>query len=202
MKTQKFLTSLFLIVSILFIIPDVYAQTDTVCAGQTGKAYWVTGTSGSTFSWIVAGGTQASGANTNSITVDFATSTGTDTIKVVETSSSGCIGDTMYLAIVRMPLPTATISGTTAMCFNDSTDVIIDLTGTGEWTFTYTDGTNPVTVNAHALSQYSFNTGVLSAATTTYTITAVSDRLGCTGTGSGSAVITVNPKPNTSQIQF
>ena len=66
------------------------------------------------------------------------------------------------------------------------------MTGTQPWTITYTDGTTPVTVSGITTSPYTFT--VSPTTTKTYTITAVNDA-NCTGTFSGSALITVNPKP-------
>ena len=199
MKTTKTLLSLVLAV-FGFGLSNLFAQApDTVCAGTPGKSYWVNNTPGSTYQWIVAGGTQASGTNTNSITINFSSTVGTDTITVIETNSNGCIGDPVKLAVVRMPLPTATITGPVTICANDSTTASIALTGTAPWNFTYTNGTTPVSVTGISSSPYVFNTGMLTTSTT-YTVTAITDRLGCVGTYSGSAPITVNPRPVTSVI--
>ncbi len=203
MKVQKLLLALCFVMFGLGL-NKAQAQTDidTVCAGATGVTYSVTNTAGSTYYWVINGGTQATGGNTNSITVDWSSTTGTDTIKVVEKSAAGCFGDTVKLAVFRMPLPTASISGTTAICYNNSTEITVDLTGIGPWNITYSDGTNSTTVNGITSSPYKFNTPVLptGSGVVTYTLTSVSNGFGCNGTVSGSAEITVNPKPVTSKI--
>ncbi|MCH7534244.1 MAG: hypothetical protein IH948_00575, partial [Bacteroidetes bacterium] len=61
-----------------------------VCSNGT-EAYSVTNTSGSTYAWVIAGGTQASGGSTNTITVDWG-SGGTGSVKVTETTSSCGVG--------------------------------------------------------------------------------------------------------------
>ncbi|RYZ99111.1 MAG: hypothetical protein EOP47_17695 [Sphingobacteriaceae bacterium] len=202
MKTQKLLIALcFMLFGLGF--NKLQAQSiDTVCAGATGVTYSVTNTSGSTYYWVVNGGTQASGGTSNSITVDWSSTTGTDTLKVVEKSAAGCFGDTVRLAVYRMPLPTAAISGTTSICYNNLTEIQVDLTGIGPWNITYSDGTNSTTVNNITSSPYKFNTPTFPTGTgsVTYTLTAVSNSFGCNGTVSGSAIITVNPKPVTSAI--
>jgi poly(3-hydroxybutyrate) depolymerase len=89
---------------------------------------------------------------------------------------------------------TATISGNATVCAGTSASISVALTGTAPYTFTYAiDGTNksPITTS---LSTYTFtSTGV-----GVYTITAVTDNSGCTGTMSGSVTITKNTTITTS----
>jgi hypothetical protein len=203
MKVQKVLLALcFIMFGLGFSKLQAQTDVDTVCAGATGVTYSVTNTAGSTYYWVINGGTQASGSNTNSITVDWNSTTGTDTLKVVEKSAAGCFGDTVKLAVYRMPIPTAAISGTTAICYNNSTEITVDLTGVGPWDITYSDGTNSTTVTGITSSPYKFNTPTLPSGTgtITYSLTSVSNSFGCAGSVSGSAEITVSPKPSTSAI--
>jgi len=183
----------------VFITHAQSTAQDTVCAGTTGKTYYVTASTGSTYTWSINGGTQASGGATNSITVDFDNSTGTDTISVVEVDSNGCTADPVYLAVVRMPNPTASITGSTILCHNDSATVSFTLSGTYPLSLTYNDGSSNITVNNISTTSYAFNTGVLPSSTS-YALISVADVLGCTTAGSGSANITVLAKPVTSAI--
>jgi hypothetical protein len=192
-----------LALAIIFAVTlSVSAQNDTVCAGATGISYWLNGNTGSTYSWTIAGGTQASGGTTDSITIDFLTTTGMDTITVIETDSNGCLGDPVKLAIVRMPLPDATIAGTTSLCYEDSTTITVTLTGTSPWDLTYNDGSGNNTINLTS-SPYVFNTSSLTTSTT-YTLVQVVDRLTCSTalSGAGTAsTVTVYPKVVTPAIQ-
>lgn len=180
----------------------LHAQVDTVCAGATGVPYWVNGTAGSTFAWSVNGGTQASGTTTDSITIDFSSTIGTDTLTVIETDSNGCPGDPVLILITRMPLPDATIATVAPLCFDDSTTLTITLTGTLPWDLTYDDGSGNQTVTVTS-SPYIINTSGLTA-TTTYTLKEVEDRLGCISTlvgTSATSTVTVYPKVVTPAIQ-
>jgi len=183
----------------VFITHAQSTAQDTVCAGTTGKTYYVTASTGSTYSWTINGGTQASGGSTNSITVDFNNSSGIDTISVVEVDSNGCTADPVYLAVVRMPNPTASISGTTTLCHNDSATVSFTLSGTYPLSLTYNDGSSNITVNNISSTSYSFNTGVLPNSTS-YSLVTISDVIGCSTNASGSATVTVLAKPVTSAI--
>ena len=76
---------------------DTIVGNDTVCEFSTGVTYSVTNSAGSVYKWIISGGTQASGSNTNSITVDWG-ATMDGSVKVVE--DNGCaVGDTVSLDV-------------------------------------------------------------------------------------------------------
>ncbi|KPK80046.1 MAG: hypothetical protein AMS27_17420, partial [Bacteroides sp. SM23_62_1] len=89
-----------------------------------------------------------------------------------------------------LSIPTATLSGTTTICEGASANLTVTFTGTGPFDFIYTDGTTPVAVNG-VNSPYTFAVSPLS--TTTYTILSVTHANGCDNTGTGSAIVTVNP---------
>ena len=183
---------------------SLYAQSttspDTVCSGATGVHYYVHGSAGSTYVWVIKNGTKASGSNTDSITIDWSSTPGTDTLKVVEISSHGCPGDTQKLAIYRMPLPTATISGLDSVCYKGSSSFKVAFTGVGPWDFVYSNGTTSTTVNNIGITPYTIAANTLTS-TTTFTLVSVKNhKKGCAGTVSGSATVKVFPKPTTSAI--
>ena len=97
--------------------------------------------------------------------------------------------------VTIIPSPTATISGTTSICNGSQTPITINFTGTGPWTFQYSDGTTTFPAIS-PVNSITFN--VQPTATTTYTVLSVSDNgvPACPGivTGSG-AVVTVNQNP-------
>jgi hypothetical protein len=206
---MKNFNSLSLFVLLLLGCFASFAQSttdpDSVCAGATGKIYQVTPTAGSTYSWsLTGGGTIASGAGTDSIAINWNNTAGTDTLRVIEFNAIGCPGDTIRLAVVRLPLPTVSLSGTDSICLNSATTtykLTMNFTGVSPWTVSYTeDGTNrSVTTTSNP---YTFNSQVYtSAGSKLYSISSVSGRLGCVGSKSGSAEVTVFPKPSTSAIR-
>ena len=104
------------------------------------------------------------------------------------------------------PLPTGTISGTTAVCQN-STDPTITFTGSlgsGSYTFAYTltDGTNLSTGTVTGSPSGTLLAPTSTGGTYTYTLTGVTDNnTSCTQAVSNqTAVITVNPLPSASII--
>lgn len=179
------------------------ASPDTVCAGASAS-YSITGTAGSTFHWVVNGGTKTFGGNTDSISVTWSSTPGIDTLKVIEFNSIGCPGDTIKLAVVRLTPPTVAISGTDSICINSATVLFklrMNFTGLAPWSVTYTeDGTTRnVTTSANP---YTFNSQVYNApGVKPYAVTVLQDRFGCAGTKTGTANVTVFPKPSTSAIR-
>lgn len=205
MKTLKLLT-LFFMLTAAYVTTQAQSTTspDSVCAGATGKSYKVAGTPGSTYQWFVNGGTQASGGSTDSITVNWSLTPGTDTLKVLEFNTIGCPGDTIKLAVVRLPIPTVALSGTDSICINSSTVAFklkMTFTGVGPWTVGYTEDGTARSVTT-TLNPYTFNSQVYSASgVKNYAVSTIEGRLGCVGTKSGAAAVTVFPKPSTSAIR-
>jgi len=64
----------------------------------SSHSYYIQNTTGSTYSWLVIGGSQTFGGSSDSIQVLW-DSLGTGQVMVIETDSLGCIGDTVYLSV-------------------------------------------------------------------------------------------------------
>ena len=157
-----------------------------ICIGNTVT---LTASGGISYVWNSPPGT-------NPLTVSPASST---SYTVIATGANGCKNDATANVIVH-PLPTATLTGTTAICSGSSATLNVVLTGTGPWNVTYT--ANGVTQPVQIANNYSFNFLVSPASTTTYQLLSVTDFWGCNAnvSGSGSASVTVNslPTPATS----
>ncbi|MFQ5335088.1 MAG: hypothetical protein ACE5DN_03335, partial [Flavobacteriales bacterium] len=93
---------------------------DSVCVNDAAVNYSVTPTSGSTYTWTIVGGSQASGGNTNAITVNWGSTGMTGSVTVQE--YSGCAyGTPVALSVDIHALPTSPISGKSAVAANDTT---------------------------------------------------------------------------------
>ncbi len=123
-------------------LPTTSAITgdDNVCINETGVSYSVTGTTGSTFTWEVTGGTiqgSDSGVNLTGITVDWGASGGTGEVRVTEdnTAVGGCgAGVPVTRSITINPVPTSAISGNMTAII-DQTGVTYTITGNAGYTY-------------------------------------------------------------------
>ncbi len=88
-----------------------------------------------------------------------------------------------------LPVPTATISGSSTICIGDPATLDVNFTGTGPFDFTYTDGTSSNTIN-NAGNPYVLN--LSPTVSSVYTIESVSQANGCSDVGVGSGTVNVN----------
>lgn len=165
-------------------IPNVSSTSTAICTGGSGTLTASATPTGGSYSWAPGG------QNTQSITVSPAA---TQQYTVTYTAN-GCSNTATGTVTVNNP-PTASISGSNSICSGQTTPISVSLTGTAPWSITYTNGATSNTVSSIASSPYVFNTGTAG----TYTLTAVNDA-SCSGTVSGSAVVTVATAPTFSNL--
>jgi sortase (surface protein transpeptidase) len=76
---------------------------------NTIHAYSVSGSAGSTYNWIITGGTKISGGNSSLIVIQWGNMAGNAFVKVIETNVTGCVGDTIS-QMTDISLPVKLIS--------------------------------------------------------------------------------------------
>jgi YD repeat-containing protein len=163
-----------------------------VCPSSAGHTASVAEVSGASYLWEITNGngTINSGATSKDM-VYSAGPSGTVALKVtVSTPSCGIGSDTK---IVTIGQPTAQIvSGNTTINPNQSTPIYVTLTGTPPWRLTWMPGS----VVQDNISSSPASWTVSPQATTTYSLSAVSDASGCVGTPSSNSVtVTVATAP-------
>ncbi|MCX6352742.1 MAG: gliding motility-associated C-terminal domain-containing protein [Bacteroidetes bacterium] len=96
---------------------DTLLGSPSVCPNAQGIDYWVINNPGAKYYWVITGGgTQASGGNSNTITVNWGNKAKA-MVKVIEKTGFGCWGDTLFLPVdVDYQLHTGPIYGDTSAC--------------------------------------------------------------------------------------
>ncbi|HEU4608937.1 MAG TPA: hypothetical protein VFS31_12565, partial [Chitinophagaceae bacterium] len=168
---------------------------NTICQGQTGVTYTVPAITYATgYVWTVpAGASIVSGANTNSITVDFSNAAVSGNVTVKGNNSCGD-GVSSSFPIMVNPLPgvAGNISGTATLC-QGSTGIayhIPAISNATSYTWTYT-GTG-ITINNETSKDITID---FSNSATSGVLTVTGNNHCGVGTVSANYAITVNPLP-------
>jgi gliding motility-associated-like protein len=109
----------------------VISGNSSVCELSSGQIYSTTYYPGNTYSWEISGGSITQGASSHIITVSWGTA-GVGTLRLTETSASGCTNtSTVYqVTIVPKPIPIANISVNRAnFCADDAGDITLSSSG-------------------------------------------------------------------------
>ncbi|MEA2162938.1 MAG: large repetitive protein [Thermoanaerobaculia bacterium] len=150
----------------------------TITAALTGTAPWSVTWSDNVTQTV----------NTGTTATRSVSPSATTTYSVTAVSDATCSGTASGNAVVTVKtLPAATVSGGGAICPGGSATITATLTGTAPWSVTWSDNVTQ-TVNSGTVATRS----VSPAATTTYTVTSVSDAASCPRSGTGSATVTAN----------
>ncbi len=124
------------------VLPGIISGSQNACKNTTGNVYSIAPIVNSTaYVWTVpAGATITSGANTNSITVDFSLSAVSGNITVAGTNMCGS-GPAAPLAITINNLPVPTVNGPITMCQNTNDNVYTTDAGMTNYAWNVTGGT-------------------------------------------------------------
>lgn len=152
------------------------------CAGPGNGVVLTANAGGSTYQW--------SGPITGSSQTLNATLPGTYTVTVTY-MPGGCTSDTS-ITVVQNAVPTANLAGSTSICAGQNTNIAINFTGTGPWTYSYNGPSGVVGPLNTAVTPVNIN--VAPASTFNYTLVGVSNAA-CPGNVAGNANIVVNTIP-------
>jgi PKD repeat protein len=166
----------------------------TICEGSAATvSVALAGTGPFTFTYAINGVSQAPVNAASGPYVINATQSGTYTIVNI-TDATNCTNSGVGSALVTYYMrPTGTLSGGAEFCRGGRTLLTMVFTGTPPYTFTYSDGTNSLTVPNYPNSVYTVTVSPL--VSSVYTLTELTDGHTCSGALSGSAPVTVNIPP-------
>jgi len=176
--------------------PGITFSPNTYCVGSAITSPIITTpTGGSIYTWYSDAALTAvltTGTTPTNPQLNFSsTAANIATVFVTETKT-GCTSSATTVTLTVNALPTGSVSGSTAICNGQSTNLVFDFTGTGPWTFQYSDGITTFPENA---ATNTVNISVTPTSNTTYTLISVSDA-NCAGAVIGSpAIITVDNPP-------
>jgi hypothetical protein len=121
--------------------------------------------------------------------------------KVTGLNITGCTNN-LKIGMIKVleALPTATMEADTAVCEGIPITLTVNLTGTGPWDFTYTDGTTDWEVKYILASPYMITVNPGPSVTTEYWIKQVKDKYGTNTTPGEKVIQTINPLPEPSTI--
>jgi len=104
-------------------VSDSIFGSQSVCPNAKGIDYFTNYQPGSVYAWKVTGGTIVSGNSSYHVKVNWGNK-GAGSIKEVETTAAGCIGDTVTQPIIiDYALHTAAIKGDSVMCENSASQI-------------------------------------------------------------------------------
>lgn len=158
--------------------------TATISIDLTGEAPWdVTYTNG-TLIYKVTGIAESH----YEFTTDLP---GTYTVTAV--NDANCTGTASGTAdVIVTEIPVAVLSGGKGLCgYSGPTLVNINLSGTGPWSLTYTDGTHSFDANDIISPYYEITADVAGI----YSVTSLTDASGCPGVSANSVEVTLDPLP-------
>jgi hypothetical protein len=162
-----------------------------VCSNSSANiTVKLTGTSPWKFTYAIDGIAKPEITNIVNSTYTFTAST-SGAYTLVSVSDSTCTGSTSGTANVSTIKPTASLSGGGSVCIGATTNLSFDLiSGSAPWSLVYGLGASTYTVNSGSSSNILVPVSVGGI----YSIVSVTVGM-CNGTGSGTALVKINPLP-------
>lgn len=180
-----------------------YCGSGTASFSVVGSGYaslqWQVSANGTSGWTNLSNAGDYSGVTTSTLSVSNRTNHDGEYYQVILTGSGSCGTTTSnVVGLTAKASPTAVFAGSSSLCGYGSRTLSVNLTGTSPWTFSYTatpstGGSTTTTVTGTTANPT--NLSVSPSVTTTYTITAVSDKYCSNASPTGNTVVTVNPLP-------
>jgi hypothetical protein len=175
-------------ISIINSTPIDLGNDTTLCGGETLTLQTGLSSQYYNFSW------QGPGVSTSDTNASLTVNTpGTYTVSV--TDSLGMVSTDNIIVNMHPTLNGYLSILDSVLCFGDSTEIMVNLSGTLPIVFNWTDGNSSFsdTADNHMVSRW-FDP----ASTTNYTLTSLVDSNGCTATVNHNRTVTVNSLPSVS----
>ncbi len=168
--------------------PPTAGNNGPACAGQDVQLTAGAVAGATSYSWQGPGGFSSSSQNP----LLTGAQPGASGTYRVTTTVGGCSSQPATTKVLVRSLPTALVSGSQQICPSGQASIQAALTGEAPWRVTWSDGNVQTGIGASPDDR-----AVMPGTATSYSIATVSDAF-CQGTASGSAVITVGGRCNTS----
>jgi hypothetical protein len=171
-------------------VPGTITGPASVCKNTTGVVYSVAPVSGATgYAWTLpAGATVVSGANTNSITVDFSASAVSGNISAAGINTCGTgTPTTQFITINDLPVPT--VSGPVSICQNTTSNFYTTEAGMTAYVWNVTGGTITAGAGTNSIT-VTWNTAGTQSVSVNY-----ANSNGCSAATPVSYPVTVLPVP-------
>ena len=162
------------------------------------QTYSVTNTSSSGYNWTVGNGTINSGSGSSSISVTWPSSAGTGSVKVIETGSTGCKGDTQTLSI-NISSFTLNVNPLSLSYINSSSSKKVGVSSNTSWsvssnqTWTTVNKANGTNNDSITITVSANSTFVERTASVTFTAGSLTQILSVTQDGATANSLNVNP---------
>jgi gliding motility-associated-like protein len=194
----------------------IVTNINPICQGQNGVTYQVTAAAGAdVYDWVLpAGTTIVSGANTNSIVVDYGLSAGSGPFTVTVTpriASTGCVGLSASLPISVGIRPTQSVLATqSVICAGNSSSLVAAGSDSYQWSpatgLSATTGqvvqASPTVTTTYRVVGFNTLSGCSDTDFVTITVftpatngTVSSDATVCSGSNGGTLSLTTPPGP-------
>ncbi len=172
-----------------FVGPSTLSGPLQSCSFSNAGPYSVSSIVGAIYNWTITGGTQATGGNGNSITVNW-DAAGTGTVRVRTTSANGCNGGILTRTVSISGGPPVDAGNDTTICSGSTITIGASSGGGYVYGWTPTTGLSNPNIAQPQLTLTNLTAGIVSH---TYILSVTDTVLVCTAMDT--VVVSVRPSP-------